>query len=157
MSSGSVANAGSTSVTVIDGATHATATVAAGTCAYSVAVNLVTNKIYVANYSGASVTVIDGATNATSTVPVGTNPVSVAVNPVTNRIYVANEGKCLVIVARQAAEAVLAALQAHPLGREAALIGEVLDDHPGRVVLRTRIGGQRIVDMLTGEQLPRIC
>jgi len=72
-------------------------------------------------------------------------------------LYVANEGKCLVIVARQAAEAVLAALQAHPLGREAALIGEVLDDHPGRVVLRTRIGGQRIVDMLTGEQLPRIC
>jgi len=72
-------------------------------------------------------------------------------------LYVANEGKCLVIVARQAAEAVLAALQAHPLGREAALIGEVLADHPGRVVLRTRIGGQRIVDMLTGEQLPRIC
>lgn len=72
-------------------------------------------------------------------------------------LYVANEGKCLVIVARQAAEAVLAALQAHPLGREAALIGEVVADHPGRVVLRTRIGGQRIVDMLTGEQLPRIC
>ena len=49
-------------------------------------------------------------------------------------LYVANEGKCLVIVAREAGEAVLAALQAHPLGREAALIGEVVADHPGRVV-----------------------
>ena len=52
---------------------------------------------------------------------------------------------------------VLAALKAHPLGQEAALIGEVVADHPGRVVLRSRIGGQRIVDMLSGEQLPRIC
>lgn len=72
-------------------------------------------------------------------------------------LYVANEGKCLVIVARPAAEAVLAALQAHPLGREAAVIGEVVADHGGRVVLRSRIGGQRVVDMLAGEQLPRIC
>ena len=72
-------------------------------------------------------------------------------------LYVANEGKCLLIVAREAGEVVLAALQAHPLGREAALIGEVVADHPGRVVLRSRIGGQRIVDMLSGEQLPRIC
>ncbi len=72
-------------------------------------------------------------------------------------LYVANEGKCLVIVARPAAEAVLAALQAHPLGREAAVIGEVVADHGGRVVLRSRVGGQRVVDMLAGEQLPRIC
>ena len=72
-------------------------------------------------------------------------------------LYVANEGKCLFIVAREAGEAVLAALKAHPLGQEAALIGEVVADHPGRVVLRSRIGGQRIVDMLSGEQLPRIC
>ena len=72
-------------------------------------------------------------------------------------LYVANEGKCLVIVAREAGEAVLAALRRHPLGREAAIIGEVVADHPGRVVLRSRIGGQRIVDMLSGEQLPRIC
>ena len=72
-------------------------------------------------------------------------------------LYVANEGKCLLIVAREAGDEVLAALKAHPLGHEAALIGEVVADHPGRVVLRSRIGGQRIVDMLSGEQLPRIC
>ncbi len=72
-------------------------------------------------------------------------------------LYVANEGKCLVIVAREVAEAVLAAMRAHPLGSEAALIGEVVQDHPGRVVLRSRIGGMRVVDMLSGEQLPRIC
>ena len=72
-------------------------------------------------------------------------------------LYVANEGKCLVIVAREMAEAVLAAMRAHPLGREAARIGEVLAEHPGTVVLRSRIGGVRVVDMLSGEQLPRIC
>jgi len=72
-------------------------------------------------------------------------------------LYVANEGKCLAIVAREAGEAVLAALRDHPLGRGAAIIGEVVADHPGKVVLRSRIGGRRIVDMLSGEQLPRIC
>lgn len=72
-------------------------------------------------------------------------------------LYVANEGKCLVIVAREAADAVLAAMQQHPLGREAAIIGEVVEAHPGKVFLRSRIGGMRVVDMLSGEQLPRIC
>jgi hydrogenase expression/formation protein HypE len=72
-------------------------------------------------------------------------------------LYVANEGKCLAIVAREVAEAVLEAMRSHPLGREAAIIGEVVEDHPGQVVLRSRIGGMRIVDMLSGEQLPRIC
>lgn len=72
-------------------------------------------------------------------------------------LYVANEGKCLVIVARAAAEAALAALRAHPLGRQAAIIGEVTAEEHGRVILRSRIGGQRVVDMLSGEQLPRIC
>lgn len=72
-------------------------------------------------------------------------------------LYVANEGKCLVIVAREAADAVLAAMQQHPLGREAAIIGEVVAAHPGKVFLRSRIGGMRVVDMLSGEQLPRIC
>lgn len=72
-------------------------------------------------------------------------------------LYVANEGKCLAIVAREAADAVLAAMRTHPLGRDAAVIGEVVADHPGKVVLRSRIGGRRIVDMLSGEQLPRIC
>ena len=63
----------------------------------------------------------------------------------------------LVIVAREAAEQVLAAMQAHPLGREAAIIGELVEDHPGKVFLRSRIGGMRVVDMISGEQLPRIC
>jgi hydrogenase expression/formation protein HypE len=72
-------------------------------------------------------------------------------------LYVANEGKCLVIVAAEAAEAVLAVMREDPLGKEAAIIGEVVEEQPGRVILRSRVGGWRIVDMLTGEQLPRIC
>jgi hydrogenase expression/formation protein HypE len=72
-------------------------------------------------------------------------------------LYVANEGKCLVIAAREAAEAVLATMHQHPLGQDAAYIGEVVAEHPGKVFLHSRIGGMRIVDMLSGEQLPRIC
>ena len=67
-----------------------TTTVTAGTVPFAVAVNPVTNKIYVANNSSNDVTVIDGATNTTSTVTAGTGPTAVAVNPVTNKIYVAN-------------------------------------------------------------------
>jgi len=72
-------------------------------------------------------------------------------------LYVANEGKLLAVVARHRAEEALALLRAHPLGREAARIGEVVADHPGRVLARSRIGGLRVVEMLSGEQLPRIC
>jgi hydrogenase expression/formation protein HypE len=72
-------------------------------------------------------------------------------------LYVANEGKCLAFVAKEKAAAVLAAMRAHPLGREAVAIGEVVAEHAGRVVLQSRIGGRRLVDMLSGEQLPRIC
>lgn len=72
-------------------------------------------------------------------------------------LYVANEGKFLAVVAPAAAERALAAMRAHPLGREAAIVGEVVAEHPGRVFLRSRIGGARVVDMLSGEQLPRIC
>jgi hydrogenase expression/formation protein HypE len=72
-------------------------------------------------------------------------------------LYVANEGKMLAIVAPDTAEAALATMQAHPLGAEAAIIGQVVDDHPGKVFMRSRIGGMRVVDMLSGEQLPRIC
>src|SRR2546422_73417 len=67
-----------------------TTTVAVGSARASVAVNPVTNKVYVANASSDTVTVIDGATNVTTTVAVGTTPISVAVNPVTNTVYVAN-------------------------------------------------------------------
>jgi hydrogenase expression/formation protein HypE len=72
-------------------------------------------------------------------------------------LYVANEGKFIAIVAREVAEQVLATLRAHPLGKDAAIIGEVVAEHPGKVYLRSRIGGLRVVDMLSGEQLPRIC
>jgi hydrogenase expression/formation protein HypE len=72
-------------------------------------------------------------------------------------LYVANEGKLLVFVAPARAEAALALLQSHPFGRQAALIGEVTDSDPGTVQMRTAAGGLRRVEMLAGEQLPRIC
>jgi len=72
-------------------------------------------------------------------------------------LYVANEGKLLAIVAREAAGAALEVLRSHPLGAQAVIIGEVVEEHPGKVYLRSRIGAERIVDMLSGEQLPRIC
>ena len=72
-------------------------------------------------------------------------------------LYLANEGKLLAFVAPQDAEATLAAVKSDPFGKDAAVIGEVVEDHTGQVILETRIGGSRIVDMLAGEQLPRIC
>lgn len=72
-------------------------------------------------------------------------------------IYVANEGKLLAIVPEEWAEAVLRAMQAHPLGKQAAVIGQVTGEHPGMLVARTGIGGTRVVSMQIGEQLPRIC
>jgi hydrogenase expression/formation protein HypE len=72
-------------------------------------------------------------------------------------LYVANEGKVVVAVAPGAADRALAALRAHPLGRQAAIVGQVTGEHAGRVVLRTMLGARRILDMLIGEQLPRIC
>ena len=72
-------------------------------------------------------------------------------------LYLANEGKLLAIVPQDAAEAVLQAMQAHPAGVGSCIIGEVQPDPRGRVVLNTSFGGERIVDMLVGEQLPRIC
>ena len=72
-------------------------------------------------------------------------------------LYVANEGKFLAIVARESAEQALEAIRSHALGQRAAIIGEVVDDHHGKVFMRSRIGGNRVVDMLSGEQLPRIC
>ena len=72
-------------------------------------------------------------------------------------LYVANEGKLVVIVPADAAEAALAALRDHPLGREAARIGEVTTDLNHFVQIRTSFGGKRMVDWLSGEQLPRIC
>ena len=72
-------------------------------------------------------------------------------------LHVANEGKLVAIVSADAAEAVLAAMRAVPEGAEAVEIGRVVADHPSMVTMRTIVGSQRIVDMMVGEQLPRIC
>ncbi len=72
-------------------------------------------------------------------------------------LYVANEGKLIAIVPPADADAVLSAMKSHPLGSEACLIGRVTAEHPGFVLMKTRVGGTRVVDMLSGEQLPRIC
>lgn len=72
-------------------------------------------------------------------------------------LYVANEGKVLVFVPKADADRVLATMRAHPLGAEACHIGTVTAEDQGRVVLKTLIGGRRLIDMLRGEQLPRIC
>lgn len=72
-------------------------------------------------------------------------------------LYVANEGKLIAIVAPEAADHALAVLRAHEYGREAAIIGRVVEEHPGRVVQRTALGARRVLDMMVGEQLPRIC
>ena len=72
-------------------------------------------------------------------------------------LYVANEGKLVAVVAPDEVQRLVAVMRAHPLGREAADIGEVVSAHPGVVTLRSLIGGERVVAMLSGEQLPRIC
>ncbi|MBU3736528.1 MAG: hydrogenase expression/formation protein HypE, partial [Methylobacterium sp.] len=72
-------------------------------------------------------------------------------------LYVANEGKLLAVCAAQDAEKLLEAMQRHPLGRQAAIIGEVIEDSHRFVQMRTTLGGTRMVDWLSGEQLPRIC
>ena len=72
-------------------------------------------------------------------------------------LYIANEGKLLVFVPQSEADPVLTAIQKHPSGNHAAIIGHVTADHPGIVRMTTSIGSSRIIDMLTGDQLPRIC
>ncbi len=72
-------------------------------------------------------------------------------------VYVANEGKAVFFVAPEAAEKVLAVLRAHPLGRDAALIGHVTAEHKGMLVARTAMGSNRVIAQQIGEQLPRIC
>lgn len=72
-------------------------------------------------------------------------------------LYLANEGKCICILPEDRAEAALAAMRASPYGAEAARIGSVSEGKAGQVLLRTRIGGQRLLGMLEGAQLPRIC
>lgn len=72
-------------------------------------------------------------------------------------LYVANEGKLIVVAPARDTGGLLKVIREHPLGRDAAIIGEVVSDHAGMVVIRSRIGGKRVVAQLAGEQLPRIC
>jgi hydrogenase expression/formation protein HypE len=72
-------------------------------------------------------------------------------------LYVANEGKLIAVVPPADADRLLTAMRGHPLGINAAIIGEVADEHPGMVILKSLIGGERVVTMLAGEQLPRSC
>ena len=72
-------------------------------------------------------------------------------------LYIANEGKLVAIVGKDHVEGVLSAMKGDSLGKDAAIIGEVVAENPGSVLMKTKIGGTRIVAMLTGEPLPRIC
>jgi hydrogenase expression/formation protein HypE len=72
-------------------------------------------------------------------------------------LYVANEGKLIAVVPPEDADRVLQAARSHPLGKDAMLIGTVVADHTGMVILRTLVGGARVMTLLAGEQLPRIC
>jgi hydrogenase expression/formation protein HypE len=72
-------------------------------------------------------------------------------------LYVANEGKLIAAVPAEHADRLVETMRSHPLGGHAAIIGAVVDDHPGLVVLKSRVGGERVVALLAGEQLPRIC
>jgi hydrogenase expression/formation protein HypE len=72
-------------------------------------------------------------------------------------LYIANEGKLVAIAAQEQAQGILDLMKQNPLGKDSAIIGEVTDQRPGRVVLKTRLGASRIIDMLSGELLPRIC
>lgn len=72
-------------------------------------------------------------------------------------IYVANEGKAVMIVSQKEAEKALSILKNNENGRHAAIIGEISSQHPKQVVMHTSAGGKRVIDMLAGQQLPRIC
>jgi hydrogenase expression/formation protein HypE len=72
-------------------------------------------------------------------------------------VYIGNEGKVVVVVSENVTESVLERMKNHPLGIESALIGEVVDQPKGKVFMKTEVGGTRIVDMMVGDQLPRIC
>jgi hydrogenase expression/formation protein HypE len=72
-------------------------------------------------------------------------------------LYIANEGKLIAFVAENKAENVLNAMKLHNLGKDACIIGKVTNSDPGTVIMKTKIGSKRIVDMMSGEQLPRIC
>ncbi|MGM3308443.1 hydrogenase expression/formation protein HypE [Anabaena sp. WFMT] len=72
-------------------------------------------------------------------------------------LYLANEGKLVIVAPQEKADAILSTMKTHPAGKQAAIIGEIIPTPPGIVLLKTAFGAERIVDMLVGDQLPRIC
>ena len=72
-------------------------------------------------------------------------------------LYIANEGKLIAFVPENKAAEILLSMKSHHLGKEACIVGKVTDSDPGLVIMKTKIGSKRIVDMMSGEQLPRIC
>lgn len=72
-------------------------------------------------------------------------------------LYVANEGKLVMVVAAKDADRIVKTMQANPLGKQTAVIGEITGEHPGKAWLNTSVGGKRMIEMLSGQQLPRIC
>ena len=72
-------------------------------------------------------------------------------------LYMANEGKVVMVVGNSDVKEIIDVLKRNSLGKDSAVIGEIVDSHHGQVTLQTEVGGRRIVDMLVGEQLPRIC
>jgi hydrogenase expression/formation protein HypE len=72
-------------------------------------------------------------------------------------LHIANEGKVVIVASENEAESILKSLQNHELGKRSTIIGRVVSDHPGRVVLKNETGGRRIIDSLSGDLLPRIC
>jgi hydrogenase expression/formation protein HypE len=72
-------------------------------------------------------------------------------------LYVANEGKLIAVIPSEDADRLISTMRSHSLGRDAAVIGRVVAEHPGMVTMRSLVGGERVVTLLSGEQLPRIC
>ncbi|HEX5393203.1 MAG TPA: hydrogenase expression/formation protein HypE [Rhodocyclaceae bacterium] len=105
----------------------------------------------IAQQSGVGIQIIESAVPVRPTVAAACELLGL------DPLHVANEGKLVVVCPADRAEAALAALRAHPLGHESAIIGTVLADDHRFVQMQTRFGGRRIVDWLSGEQLPRIC
>ena len=90
-------------------------------------------------------------------IPISESVVSISSLLGIDPFNVANEGKLLAIVSNNDAESLLEVMQSHPFGVESSIIGEIVSSHPGKVVMKTAIGTKRVVDMPSGENLPRIC
>jgi len=90
-------------------------------------------------------------------IPVTKNSLSICELLGFDPLYIANEGKVVVIVKASDANRILNAMKSHPQGKRSCIIGEIVKEHQGKAVLKTKIKGRRVLDMLTADQLPRIC